>query len=280
MTAPILRKLADMRMLSDAWSSNGETIGVVPTMGALHAGHLSLVRAAKDECDRVVVWIFVNPMQFNNAEDLEKYPRTEEDDGRKLAEFGVDAIYAPDVDQVYPQGFATTIKIGGLTDVMEGTHRPGHFDGVATVVSKIFLQTGADRAYFGEKDYQQLMIVRRMAADLDIRTQVVACPTVREETGLAMSSRNLRLSAEAKLKAAELYVTLRDMADELRDGTVFRPLADRARARLIEAGFSEVEYFDLRSSDGLVALDHLTEPARIFVAAWMEGVRLIDNVAV
>jgi len=280
MRAPIVRRLAEMRALTARWRAAGESIGVVPTMGALHPGHLSLVEAAKAECDRVVVWIFVNPKQFNNAQDLENYPRTEVADAATLAPYAVDAVYAPDLDQVYPEGFATTVSVAGLTDVLCGAHRPGHFDGVATVVSKIFLQTGADRAYFGEKDFQQLQVVRRMARDLDIPIEVVACPTVREDSGLAMSSRNLRLSPEGRQQAARLYPVLRDVAAELAEGNRFPPLAERARARLAEAGFDEVEYFDLRREDGLQALDHPDRPARLFAAAWIEGVRLIDNMAV
>lgn len=280
MTAPIIRKLDEMRALNARWRAAGERIGVVPTMGALHAGHLSLVEAAKAECDRVIVWIFVNPKQFNTPEDLETYPRTEVEDAQKLSPYAVDAVYVPDVDQVYPDGFATNVTVAGITDVLCGAHRAGHFDGVATVVSKIFLQTGADRAYFGEKDFQQLQVVRRMARDLDIPIEVVACPTVREASGLALSSRNQRLSEAGLVQAAQLYPVLRDVAAELADGNRFPPLADRARARLAEAGFDEVEYFELRSEDGLQALDHPDRPARIFAAAWIEGVRLIDNLAV
>ncbi|MGD9862116.1 MAG: pantoate--beta-alanine ligase [Pseudodonghicola sp.] len=280
MTAPIIRKLAEIRALTAGWKAAGESIGVVPTMGALHAGHMSLVETAKAQCDRVIVWIFVNPKQFNNPEDLANYPRTEHEDAAKLAPYGVDAVYAPDVDQVYPEGFATGVSVSGLTDVLCGAHRPGHFDGVATVVSKIFLQTGADRAYFGEKDFQQLLVVRRMARDLDIPIEVVACPTVREASGLALSSRNLRLTPEGLEKAARLYPVLRDVAEELAQGSRFHPLEARARARLAEAGFGEVEYFELRSTAGLAALDHADCPARLFAAAWMDGVRLIDNVAV
>lgn len=280
MTAPIIRKLSGIRALTAGWKAAGESIGVVPTMGALHAGHMSLVETAKAQCDRVIVWIFVNPKQFNNPEDLANYPRTEHEDAAKLTPYSVDAVYVPDVDQVYPEGFATNVSVTGLTDVLCGAHRPGHFDGVATVVSKIFLQTGADRAYFGEKDFQQLQVVRRMAGDLDIPITVVPCPTVRETTGLALSSRNLRLSPEGLVKAAQLYPILRDVAEELAQGSRFHPLEERARARLAEAGFGEVEYFELRSEEGLQALDHADRPARLFAAAWMDGVRLIDNVAV
>ena len=204
MSAPILRKLTDLRAATAGWKRAGESIGVVPTMGALHDGHLSLVAAAKAGCDRVVVTIFVNPKQFNSPEDLAKYPRTEGADAAKLAPYGVDAIYVPDPDQIYPEGFATTVSVSGLTDVMEGACRPGHFDGVATVVAKLFLQTAADRAYFGEKDYQQMMLVTRMAQDMDIPITVIGCPTVREPSGLAMSSRNMRLSADGLERAGRL----------------------------------------------------------------------------
>lgn len=280
MTAPIIRKLADVRRLSNDWKRAGETVAVVPTMGALHAGHLSLVEAAKAQCDRVIVWIFVNPKQFNNPEDLAKYPRTELDDAAKLAPYGVDAIYVPDVDQVYPKGFATSVSVSGLTDVLCGAHRPGHFDGVATVVSKIFLQTGADFAFFGEKDFQQLQIVRRMATDLDIPITVVACPTVREPSGLAMSSRNLRLSDQALVKAAGLYPLLQGLAAQLRKGRAFDALVTKARADLADLGFDEVEYLDLRHSSDLQAINTSKEASRLFAAAWIEGVRLIDNIEV
>ncbi|MCA0872534.1 pantoate--beta-alanine ligase [Seohaeicola saemankumensis] len=280
MTAPIYRKLADMRALNAGWRRAGETIAVVPTMGALHAGHLSLVQAAKAACDRVVVWIFVNPKQFNNPDDLRTYPRTEHDDAVKLAPYGVDAIYVPDVDQVYPDGFSTTVSVSGLTDVLCGASRPGHFDGVATVVSKIFLQTGADQAFFGEKDFQQLQVVRRLVRDLDIPITVTACPTVREVSGLAMSSRNLRLSEQGLVNAAKLYPILQDIAVELAQDTRFAPLAERARLRLAEAGFGQIDYLDLRAEDDLGALDHPSRAARLFAAAHLEGVRLIDNIPV
>ncbi len=280
MTAPILRRLADLRALTTQWHRDGEVIGVVPTMGALHQGHLSLVEAAKAGCDRVIVTIFVNPKQFNNPEDLANYPRTEHEDAEKLAPYGVDAIYVPDPDQIYPEGFSTTVTVAGLTDVMEGPFRPGHFEGVATVVAKLFMQTQADRAYFGEKDYQQLLVVRRMARDLDIPIEVVGCPTVREPSGLAMSSRNLRLSPEGLQIAAQKNQIMRGMAEALSKGADFAPLAQTARNSLIEAGFTEVEYIDLRCSETLQALPRADRPARLFVTAWADGVRLIDNIPV
>jgi len=280
MTAPILRRLSDLRALTTQWHNNGETIGIVPTMGALHQGHLSLVEAAKTDTDRVIATIFVNPKQFNNPEDLAKYPRTETEDAEKLTPYGVDAIYVPDPEEIYPQGFATNISVAGLTDMMEGEFRPGHFDGVATVVAKLFLQTQADRAYFGEKDYQQLMIVRRMARDLDIPIEVIGCPTVRESSGLAMSSRNLLLSPEALDTAANKHRIMRAVAEALKEGAPFDPLAAQAEADLIAAGFEQVEYVQLRCADTLEPLTHASRPARLFAATWLDGVRLIDNIPV
>lgn len=278
--APIIRSLAELRAMVTRWKQNGETMGVVPTMGALHQGHLSLVRAAKEDCDRVIVTVFVNPKQFNNPEDYEKYPRTEEEDARKLAPFGVDAVYVPDGPTMYPNGFVTNVSVGGLTGMLCGAHRPGHFDGVATVVSKLFLQTQADRAYFGEKDFQQLQVVTRLAADLDIPITVVGCPTIREEDGLAMSSRNLLLSDRARTWAPELNAAMEEMAKDMLAGGDVPELRAKAVARIERAGFTEVEYLELRACDTLEKLDAPTRPARLLAAAWLAGVRLIDNIAV
>lgn len=280
MTAPILRRLADLRALRRDWTLSGETLAVVPTMGALHDGHLSLVAAAKAACDHVVVTIFVNPKQFNSPEDLANYPRTEDEDAAKLSPYGVDAIYVPDPDQIYPEGYSTGVTVSGITDVMEGPFRPGHFDGVATVVAKLFLQTGADKAFFGEKDYQQLMVVRRMARDLDIPIDVIGCPTVREASGLAMSSRNTRLSTAALVTAGRLNPMMEASAARLREGAAYNPLEQEMRAELAEMGFGQVEYIDLRCADTLKPLSHADRPARMFLAAWLDGVRLIDNIAV
>ena len=280
MTTPILRRLDDLRALRRDWMLKGETLGLVPTMGALHAGHLSLVEAAKSACDHVVVTIFVNPKQFNSPEDLANYPRTEHEDAEKLAPFGVDAIYVPDPDQIYPEGYATTVSLSGITEVMEGPNRPGHFEGVATVVAKLFLQSGADQAFFGEKDYQQLMVVRRMARDLDIPIEVIGCPTVREPSGLAMSSRNMRLSPAATETAGQLNPTMEAAAARLRAGEDYAPLEAEMRARLRDLGFSEIEYIDLRCAEDLATMTRLDRPARMLVAAWLDGVRLIDNIAV
>jgi len=278
--APIVRTLGDLRAATQGWRRAGETIGVVPTMGALHDGHLSLVAAAKARCDRVIVTIFVNPKQFNNPEDLANYPRTELEDAAKLARFSVDALYVPDADQIYPDRFATTVSVAGLTDVMEGAHRPGHFDGVATVVTKLFLQTSADAAFFGEKDFQQLQVVRRMATDLDIPITVHGCPTIREIDGLAMASRNLLLSDRARTIAPRLHEEMETIAAGIAEGQPFATLQAAAIARLELAGFTQVDYLEIRANDDLSLLDTPNRPARLFAAAWLAGVRLIDNIAI
>lgn len=277
---PILRKLADLRAATAPWRKAGASIGVVPTMGALHDGHLSLVEAATKTCDHVIVMIFVNPMQFNNPDDLEEYPRTEEEDARKLQRFGIDALYVPDADQIYPEGFATTVSVSGLTDVLCGAHRPGHFDGVATVVAKLFLQSAATDAYFGKKDFQQLQIVRRMAADLNIPITVHGCPTIREIDGLAMSSRNLLLSDRARVSAPRLHEEMEKIAEGIAAGESFAALQKDAVKRLERAGFTEVEYLEIRADDDLGLLTTPTRPAHLLAAAWLAGVRLIDNIAI
>jgi pantoate--beta-alanine ligase len=276
----ILRTVADLRDRVQAWKAAGDRVGVVPTMGALHEGHLSLVRAAQRDCLRVIMTIFVNPKQFNNPDDLAKYPRTEAADAALLAPLGVDVIFAPGPAEVYPDGFATNVRVTGISERLEGLHRPGHFDGVATVVSKLFGMTMADRAYFGEKDWQQLQVVRRMAADLNIPVEVVACPTIREADGLARSSRNVRLSAEARAIATALPREMAAVAKALRGGADVAPVLAAARAALLAAGFEQVEYIDLCDAETLLWIDRLDGPARLLAAAWVGGVRLIDNIAV
>lgn len=280
MIAPIIRSLGELRAQTGDWRKTGQTIGVVPTMGALHQGHLSLARAAREQCDRVIVTIFVNPKQFNDPDDLKNYPRTEQEDARKLESIGVDLIYVPDPDQIYPDGFATTVSVSGLTDMLCGEARPGHFDGVATVVSKLFLQTSADFAFFGEKDYQQLQIVRRMAADLNIPIDVIGCPTIREEDGLAMSSRNLLLSDRSRVYAPVLAEVMQDMQEKLRKGIAMDEILPEAQARIMAAGFNKIDYLELRDGTDLSRLVNAKPDARLFAAAWLAGVRLIDNIAV
>ena len=280
MTPKIIRTLAELRVIVAGWKAAEDSVGVVPTMGALHQGHLSLVKAAKADCDRVIVTIFINPKQFNNPADYENYPRTEEDDARKLSSLKADVVYVPDGAQMYPDGFATTVSVDGITQGLCGANRPGHFDGVATVVTKLFTQTQADRAYFGEKDYQQLQLVTCLARDLDLPIQIVGCPTIREEDGLAMSSRNLLLSDRARAWAPELHRTMDELAVGLLAGGDFAALKAEAIARIARAGFTKVEYLELRSADKLDLLDRPDRPARLLAAAWLAGVRLIDNIAI
>lgn len=276
----IIRTKAELRAITDSWRAAGEKIGVVPTMGALHAGHLSLVSAARTRADRVIVTLFVNPMQFNSVEDLAKYPRTENRDTETLATCAVDVLYMPDMGQIYPEGFATTIVVEGLTDCLCGATRPGHFNGVATVVTKLLLQSDADFAFFGEKDFQQLQVVLRLVADLDLRTQIVACPTIRESSGLALSSRNQRLGEKAQETAPEIYARLSAAAKALKRGESPAQVMAQTREQLLLAGFGPIDYLDLRRESDLATVERLDTQARLFVAAWIDGVRLIDNIPV
>lgn len=276
----VVRSVVELRAVTGGWRQAGDSIAVVPTMGALHDGHLSLVAQARDACDRVIVTLFVNPTQFDRPEDLAKYPRTEDRDRAVLEPAGVDLLFMPGVDEVYPPGFATTVSVSGLTSGMCGDFRPGHFDGMATIVAKLFLMTGADRAFFGEKDWQQLQIVRRLAADLNIPIEVTGCPTVREADGLAMSSRNARLSPPDRAAAPALYAALTRAAQRLRGGEDPAPVLEATRAEILAGGFARVEYLDLRHPQTLTPLDRLDGPARLLAAAWLGPVRLIDNVAV
>lgn len=276
----IIRSKDELRTLRRSWIFKGERVAVVPTMGALHAGHLSLVDEAKKHADRVIVTIFVNPKQFNNPDDLDKYPRTEEDDAAKLAPYGIDALYVPTPDQIYPDGFATNVSVSGLTEDLEGAHRPGHFDGVATVVAKLFLQSRADVACFGQKDYQQMLLVRRLSEDLDIETEVIGCPTVREEDGLAMSSRNVRLTPEERAIAPALKAEMDRAAEAIRRGAEVRVVLDSAKAQIERAGYRTVEYLELRDAETLQPVKDLSRPTRLLAAAMLGDVRLIDNIAV
>lgn len=280
MSVPIVRSRAQLRSILAGWRGAGETLALIPTMGALHEGHLSLVRAGLAAADRIVVSLFVNPRQFDNPDDLAAYPRTEEEDAALLAPLGVDLLYAPGAGEMYPDGFATTVSVSGLGEVLCGAHRPGHFDGVATVVAKLFLQTGADLAFFGEKDFQQLQIVRRMAMDLDIPIRIVPCPTVREPDGLAMSSRNRHLAADERAIAPALWQTLSLSATRIATGAPVETVLAEARTELVRKGFRKVEYLELRSESDLAPLTVLAHPARLLAAAWLGRTRLIDNVRI
>ena len=279
MSAPILRDLADLRAAVRQWKADGQVIGVVPTMGALHDGHLSLVRRARESCDRVIVTIFVNPRQFNSAEDFARYPRTEDSDAALLAPLGVDAVFVPDAAQVYPPSHATVVSVSGISEPLEGAHRPGHFDGVATVVTLLFNMTQADRAFFGEKDWQQLQVVTRLVQDLKLPVEIIPCPSIRADDGLALSSRNQRLTPQGRAQAAALPAALFEAARQIESGTPEQQALASALATIADAGFGEVEYLELRDAAtlGPVLPDR---PARLLVASWLDGVRLIDNVGV
>jgi len=280
MSVEIVRSVAALRDIVAAWRGEGLRIGVVPTMGALHEGHLSLVRAALEKTDRVIVTLFVNPKQFNSAADLAAYPRTENEDAAKLAPLGAHVLFCPDGDEMYPPGFATTVSVAGVSEGLCGAHRPGHFDGVATVVAKLLLQTGADLAFFGEKDFQQLHVVRRLASDLNIPVGIDGCPTVREEDGLALSSRNVRLSEQERAAAPALARVLFDTAEQIAKGAAVAGALAKAREEIVAAGYREVEYLELRGEDDLAPMTALDRPGRLLVAASLGETRLIDNVKV
>jgi pantoate--beta-alanine ligase len=277
----ILRTITELRTHIAVWRRSGERVGLVPTMGALHGGHLVLVRAAQAECDEIVASIFVNPKQFAPNEDLASYPRREAADLDMLRAAGVGLVFMPGVGEMYPPRFATTVQVTGLTDCLCGAHRPGHFDGVATVVTKLLIQSLPDAAYFGEKDYQQLLVVRRLARDLDIPVRITGVPTVREADGLALSSRNAYLSPEERHIAPELARVLRRIADALtaEPEAVARETA-HGIANLERAGFA-VEYLEIREADTLAPVTAtVAVPARVFAAVHLGRTRLIDNIPI
>ncbi len=280
--AVFVRAKDELRGALAAHRAAGRSIGLVPTMGFLHDGHVSLLRAARRECDVVVMSLFVNPTQFGAGEDLGRYPRDEGRDARIAAEAGVDLVYAPPVDEVYPPGFATTVEVEGLTGVLDGDparRGPGHFRGVTTVVAKLFNSVQPDVAYFGRKDAQQLAVIRRMVRDLDIPVRVEGLPTVREPDGLAMSSRNAYLDGGERVRAAALSRALRAAATRAREESLEAGLA-AARAELERAGI-EPEYLEARDPDDLRPVEGLNgSPVLIAVAAEVGGARLIDNVLV
>jgi pantoate--beta-alanine ligase len=276
----VIRSAAALRERVAAWKRSGMLVGVVPTMGALHDGHLSLARAARSQSDRVIVTIFVNPMQFNNPEDLKKYPRDEAHDLALLEAERVDVLFAPGPEEVYPDGFASKVSVAGVSEPMEGQFRPGHFDGVATVVTKLFGMTQAGRAFFGEKDWQQVQVVQRLVRDLNIPIRVIPCPTIREADGLAMSSRNVRLTAEERAMAPALHRAMLGAAEAIRSDVGPEGALEAARAEILSAGFSAVEYLDLRDAATLAPVEGLSRPARLLAAAMLGAVRLIDNIAV
>lgn len=278
-TPGISASISELRLRLAAWRHAGATVGLVPTMGALHDGHLSLVREARARTGNVVVSIFVNPAQFAPHEDFERYPRKLDEDATKL-EGAADLIFAPDVGEIYPQGFATRIDVGGPSTGLETDFRPHFFSGVATVVAKLLIAALPDIAVFGEKDYQQLLVVRRLAADLGLPTEIVGGAVMRESDGLAMSSRNAYLGAEDRTVAARLNRVLKDVAARARDGEAIADAEAWGAKALRDAGFSSVDYVAIRDAATLAEIDRLSAPARVLAAAKIGSTRLIDNMPV
>ena len=276
-----VRTVAALRAAVAAFRKRGETVALVPTMGALHAGHLALIVAAKKRCDRVVATIFVNPKQFGPREDFSRYPRTLAADRKALAAIGIDVLFTPSVDAMYPTDFTTTVAVAGLSDGLDGQFRPGHFAGVATVVAKLLIQAVPDVALFGEKDYQQLAIIKRLARDLDLPVRIEGVAIVRERDGLALSSRNAYLSAEQRQAAPALNRALVQAASDVTRGNLEWPsIADTAIRAIRVAGFDRVDYVALCDAVTLEPVTTAAKSARILAAAWLGATRLIDNVAV
>jgi pantoate--beta-alanine ligase len=273
------RTVVALRAKIRSWRAAGDRIALVPTMGALHAGHLSLVGIGRRRAHRVVASIFVNPKQFGANEDLDRYPRQEARDAALLREAGCDLLFLPPPDAVYPKGYATSVSVAGLDRPMEGTSRPGHFDGVATVVTKLLLMAFPDVAIFGEKDWQQLAIIRRLATDLNIPAEIVGAPIIREPDGLAMSSRNAYLAPQHRAIAGALFRTLQAAAGTISCGSPVPETLSAARAALQSAGFA-VDYLLLADEHTLQPIDRPLPGGRLFVAARLGATRLLDNLPV
>jgi len=276
----IIREMSDLGVALKPWREAGQRIALVPTMGALHAGHMALVEAARAEADRVVASIFVNPLQFGPNEDLDRYPRQEAEDAELLGHHGCDLLWLPTADQLYPPGFATTVSVAGVSERWDGASRPGHFDGVATVVAKLFTAVRPDMAFFGEKDFQQLAVIRRMEADLGLGVSVRAIPTVRDADGLALSSRNAYLSAEERERALALPRALEESREAILGGEPVEAVLDQAKQRLSDSGFSRIDYFALVDSAKLEPVEKPAGEMRLIAAVVIGTTRLIDNIRV
>ena len=287
MTAPevspsltILRTAADLRAATQPFRDDGKLVGLVPTMGALHEGHLELVKRARRDCGLVIASLFVNPTQFGEGEDFDAYPRNEAEDIALFDAHVVDFVYAPDAAEMYPDGFGITVTISGITEGLCGAARPGHFDGVTTVVSRLFEHCAPDVTYFGEKDYQQFKVVQRMVEELAMNIRIVGIPTVRERDGLALSSRNAYLDPGQRRAAPALYGTMFALAGRLHDGVDIAAQCAWGRQALLDAGFDSVDYFEIFDADTLVPAIANADNLRIFAAARLGATRLIDNMPV
>ena len=274
----IVRESKDLDFARAEWADF--RVALVPTMGALHEGHLALVERAKELAERVAVSIFVNPLQFNDQSDLAHYPRQEEADLAKLREAGCELVWLPSPAELYPEGFATTISVAGISALWEGEHRPGHFGGVATIVAKLFVEVAPDVALFGEKDFQQFAVIRRMTADLGLGVEIIGVPTVRDHDGLALSSRNALLSRDEREHAVALPRALEAARDAIRERTSVADAVRAAKQALIDAGFLKIDYVALVDEATLEPLEAFQEGSRLIAAASIGSVRLIDNLAV
>ena len=276
----VVRTIAELRQHTSRWRIAGQTIGLIPTMGALHNGHLSLIKLAQEKCDRVIATIFVNPRQFLPNEDFDEYPRNEESDIQKLIEMGVDLLFAPKAPEMYQPDASTTVVISKLTDCLCATSRPGFFDGVGTVVTKLLIQALPDLAIFGEKDYQQLLVIKRLTRDLDIPVEIIGAPTIRGADGLAVSSRNVFLSQTNRETASRVFELLKKTATAIAQGNDVLVACEEARSELILAGFSEIDYFEARHSETLELIQNFENNGRLFAAVWLGSTRLIDNLEI
>jgi pantoate--beta-alanine ligase len=276
----IVRTVAELRERVGAWRKENQSVALIPTMGSLHAGHLSLMRLGREQSDKVIATIFVNPLQFAPSEDFETYPREENDDVRKLIDEKVDLLFAPDIKEMYQTGATTTINVAGLTESLCAVSRPGFFDGVATVVTKLLLQALPDVAIFGEKDYQQLLVIKRLVADLDIPVEIIGGPTIRELDGLALSSRNVYLDPKARSIAPAIYNILNRYASAISKGNDIEKCLKLAKKDIQDAGFGKIDYLDLRNEQTLQRCTTKEEPSRLFAAVWLGSTRLIDNISV
>lgn len=276
----IIRKLGPLRDALTAIRKTKRKMGLVPTMGALHAGHMRLVEVATEQCDVVVASLFVNPAQFSEGEDLETYPRQEAEDMALFEASGVDLVWAPTLDQIYPDDYSTKVNVGELSEGLDTLTRPDFFEGIATVVTKLFNQIRPDAAYFGEKDYQQLAIIKRLSRDLDFTHEVVGVPTVRDLDGLALSSRNAYLTVDEREKAAALPKIMREASSAIANGVEITTVVEEAKAKLLASNFHKIDYFEVRSADTLKNVDEFKGPARLFAAVHIGTTRLIDNIPI
>lgn len=276
----IVRNVIDLRKQVNQWRSQGMRVALVPTMGSLHQGHLSLIDRAKEKADKVVVSLFVNPKQFGPNEDFDAYPRSEDSDSQHLREIQTDMLYAPPASEIYASGHSTSMQVGAIGDLLEGEFRPGFFSGVATVVSKLLLQSQPHLAIFGEKDYQQLQVIKKFVREMDIPVDILGGETIREEDGLALSSRNAFLSPDERLVAPKLFEALQAVSNAAASNLDIDGQIQKSVHQLKDAGFSEIEYLTVRDSKTLLPVQTFDLPCRVLVAAKLGKTRLIDNMAV